>query len=276
MLRVSNNDVTGASKIISLVKKYFMENTEVSKAYRVYSQLLYTESPNVFYASKFYSNLLKEYNALNLEKINSEVSALHRDITKEFSLREILSIKVPNYKLFASFNIMTEHEPQYLSSKDKMHCDNVVLEHLVHNKELKRLKESSMDVDIKDQSQIDTENIAFAIALKEFHKRYGGSLVGEQKNFIVKYYSSTPATFNNWAMKKVDNILDEISEARLKIGKLNKSEFSSVDGMNEHINSKLELVDQKLRRIKEAKKITSDSFVEVMMGFELCECMREI
>lgn len=263
MLKISNNDVNSASKIITIVKKYFLENTEVSKAYKVYSQLLYTESRNVFYASRFYNNLLKEYNSLHLNKLNAEISNLHVDISKNFSIKEMLSVKIPNYKLFASFKIMTEQDEQYITSKDKMHCDQIVLEHLTNNEEMKRVRESSGDIDIKDQGQIDTENLAFAIALKEFHKTYGPSLIGEQKECIIKYYSSPTATFNNWVFKKLDGILDEVTHAVLTIEDPTTKE-------------KLQLVTERLRKIKEEKKITSDSFVEIMMGFELCDKLKQI
>ena len=263
MLRVADNDVDAASKIISIVKNYFMESTEVSKAYRVYSQLLYTESRNVFYASKFYNNLLKEYNSLKIEKINTEISKLHIDIAKNFSLKEMLNVKIPNYKLFASFKIMTEQTEQYISSKDAMHCDGIILDHLVDNDEMKKIRETSGDIDIKDQGQLDTEQLAFAIALKEFHKNYGTSLVGEQKECMIKYYSSPTSTFNNWVFNKLDNILDEVTDAYLKLE-------------DDDIREKLLMVTDRLNKIKETKEINSDSFIEIMMGFELCDKLKHI
>jgi hypothetical protein len=263
MLRVAENDVDGASKLISVIKNYFMENTEVSKAYKVYSQLLYAESRNTFYASRFYSNLIKEYNSLDNTKINAEISKLHVDISKNFSLKEVLNVKIPNYKLFASFKIMTEQTDQYISSKDQMHCDNIILEHLVDNKELERVASGSGNIDIKDMGQIDAEQLAFAIAIKEFHKDYGSSLISEQKECIVKYYSSPTSTFNNWVFNKLDGMLDEVAHACLKVE-------------DETVKEKLVLVNERLKKIKENKQINSDSFVEIMMGFELCDKLKDI
>ncbi len=263
MLKVADNDVEGASKIISIVKNYFMEDTEISKAYKVYSQLLYTESRNVFYASKFYSNLLKEYNSLSPTKINSEISKLHIDISKNFSLKEILNVKIPNYKLFASFKIMTEQTEQYISSKDQLHCDQIILDHLVDNKEMEKIKEGSGEIDIKDIGQLDAEQLAFAIALKEFHKKYGNSLAEGQKECIIKYYSSPADSFNKWVFKRLDKVLDEVTDACLRIE-------------DEGVKEKLLMVNERLKRVKEEKTINSDSFVEIMMGFELCDKLKHI
>ena len=172
-------------------------------------------------------------------------------------------MKIPNYKLFASFKIMTEQTDQYISSKDQMHCDNIVLEHLVNNKELERVAAGCGDVDIKDIGQLDAEQLAFAIAIKEFHGSYGRSLIAEQKECIVKYYSSPTSTFNNWVFNKLDNMLDEVADASLKME-------------DESVKEKLVLVNERLKKIKENKEINSDSFVEIMMGFELCDKLKEI
>lgn len=263
VIKVSNNQIDEASKLIKLVKKYFLENTEVSKMYKVYSQLLYTSSRNHFYASRFYDSLIREYNSLNLTKAEAELSKLHRDIEKDFSLKEIMNVRIPNYKLFASFKIMAEQDSQYLTSKEKMDCDYVILEHLVDNKELKRLQEASIDINPKDQFDVDTDNVAFAIAMKEFHKEYGTKLIDEQKEFLVKYYSSPPTTFNNWAMKKVDGMIDEVTTSLLKVE-------------DKDVNKKLQLVGMKLEKIKELNEINSNNFVDVLVTIDLCNKLKNI
>ena len=48
-----------AAGIFSIIKKNFTAETEISKAYRVYSQLLYSEARNPYYASRFFGDLVK-------------------------------------------------------------------------------------------------------------------------------------------------------------------------------------------------------------------------
>ena len=58
---ISKGHHKSGAAIFSLIKKHFMTETEISKAYRVYSQLLYSEARNPYYATRFFSNLVKEY-----------------------------------------------------------------------------------------------------------------------------------------------------------------------------------------------------------------------
>ena len=62
-----------AAGIFSVIKKHFMSETQISKAYRVYSQLLYSEARNPYYAIRFFGNLVKEYvNTVDDQKLYNE------------------------------------------------------------------------------------------------------------------------------------------------------------------------------------------------------------
>ena len=70
-----------AAGIFSIIKKHFMAETQISKAYKVYSQLLYSEARNPYYAMRFYGNLVKEYRkSVDGKKLyNENTQLLRRD-----------------------------------------------------------------------------------------------------------------------------------------------------------------------------------------------------
>ena len=105
--------------------------------------------------------------------------------------------------------------------------------------------------------------MAFAIAIKEFHNSYGDSLIGEQKACIIKYYSSPTEHFNKWVFKRLDKVLDEATDAYLRIDDV-------------AVKEKLLMVNERLKRVKEEQIINSDSIIEIMMGFELCDKLKQI
>ena len=75
----------------------------------------------------------------------TENSKLIEDISNVCDRKKIMKIAIPNYKLFASFNILVNEGDiktggQYLSSRDRLVCEQNVYEHLVENKEGKRIK----------------------------------------------------------------------------------------------------------------------------------------
>jgi hypothetical protein len=252
-----------AAKILSVVKKYFMAETEISKAYRVYSQLLYSEARNPYYATRFYGNLVKEYNkTVDSQKLYNENTKLLDEISKVCDRKHIMKVSVPNYKLYASFNILINEGNvklggQYLTTRDRSSCEENIFEHLVENKESKRIKEANSHHTDKPKDQLQTETLALGIALKNFDKKYGKLLTTEQKDCLVKYYTTKDErNFSNWMKKRIDNILDEVADKKSKID-------------NEKIVEKIELVEEKLKGISKENTFSTNSLKDVLLSLEM-------
>ena len=252
-----------AAGIFSVIKKNFMTETQISKAYRIYSQLLYSEARNPYYATRFYGNLIKEYNqTVDDKKLYNENTKLLEDISKVCNRKQIMKVNVPNYKLYASFNILINegdvtHGGQYLSSRDRMTCEQNIFEHLVENKEANRLKEANAHHTNKSTDKIQTEQLALGIALKNFDKKYGKLLTTEQKDCLVKYYTTKDEkNFSNWMKKRIDNILDEVADKKDKID-------------NEKIKEKIELVEEKLRGIAKEEMVSTNSLKDILLSLEM-------
>ena len=190
----------------------------------MYSQLLYSEARNPYYATRFFTNLTKEYGkTVNAQKLYTENTQLLEEISKACNRKQIMKVNVPNYKLYASFNILINEGNiiqggQYLSSRDRMTCEQNIFEHLVENKEGARIKEANAHHSEKTIDQLQTEKLALGIALKNFDKKYGKLLTTEQKDCLVKYYTTKDErNFSNWMKKRIDGILDEIAHKKLSL-----------------------------------------------------------
>ena len=252
-----------AAGIFSVIKKNFMTETQISKAYRIYSQLLYSEARNPYYATRFYGNLIKEYNqTVDDKKLYNENTKLLEDISKVCNRKQIMKVNVPNYKLYASFNILINegdvtHGGQYLSSRDRMTCEQNIFEHLVENKEANRLKEANAHHTNKSTDKIQTEQLALGIALKNFDKKYGKLLTTEQKDCLVKYYTTKDErNFSTWMKKRIDNILDEVADKKDKVD-------------NEKIKEKIDLVEEKLRGIAKEEMVSTTSLKDILLSLEM-------
>ena len=252
-----------AAGIFSIIKKNFMAETEISKAYRVYSQLLYSEARNPYYAARFFGDLVKEYNkTVNSKKLYNENTKLLEEISRVCNRKNIMKVNVPNYKLFASFNILineteVNYGGQYLSSRDRLACEQNIFEHLVENKEAKRIKEANAHHTDKPKEQLQTETLALGIALKNFDKKYGKLLTTEQKDCLVKYYTTKDSkNFSTWIKKRIGNILDEVADKKANID-------------NQKIITKVELVEQKLRGIVQEEIISTNSLKDILLSLEM-------
>ncbi len=240
-----------------------MSETEISKAYKVYSQLLYSEARNSYYAARFFGSLVKEYHqSVDSQKLYNENTKLLDEISRVCDRKSIMKVNVPNYKLFASFNILVNENNvrlggQYLTSRDKLACEENIFEHLVENKEAKRIKEANSHHTDKPSDQLQTETLALGIALKNFDKKYGKLLTTEQKDCLVKYYTTKDdKNFSTWIKKRVGNILDEVADKKISID-------------NQKILTKVELVEQKLRGIVQEEIISTNSLKDILLSLEM-------
>ena len=108
---ISKSHDKTAKAIFKVIKKHFMSETQVSKAYKIYSQLLYSEARNPYYATRFFSNLMKEYHSnVDTAALYRENTQLLEDVSNVCDRKRIMKISVPNYKLFASFNILVNED----------------------------------------------------------------------------------------------------------------------------------------------------------------------
>ena len=94
---ISKSHDKTAKAIFKVIKKHFMSETQVSKAYKIYSQLLYSEARNPYYATRFFSNLMKEYHSnVDTASLYRENTQLLEDISKVCDRKRIMKISVPN------------------------------------------------------------------------------------------------------------------------------------------------------------------------------------
>ncbi len=257
-----------AAGIFSVIKKHFMTETQISKAYRIYSQLLYSEARNPYYATRFFSNLIKEYNqTVDDNKLYNENTQLLEEISKVCNRKQIMKVNVPNYKLYASFNILINEGNisrggQYLTSRDRSTCEQNIFEHLVENTEAKRLKEANAHHTDKPLDQIQTEQLALGIALKNFDNKYGKLLTTEQKDCLVKYYTTKDErNFSTWMKRRIDSILDEVADKKNKVD-------------NEKIKEKIELVEEKLRGIAKEDMVSTTSLKDILLSLEMKDILK--
>jgi len=146
---------------------------------------------------------------------------------------------------------------QYLTSSDRMICEENVYEHLIDNKEAKRIREANAHHDNKSHDKIQTEKLALGIALKNFDKKYGKLLTTEQKDCLVKFYTTKDSRdFTQWMRKRIGFILDEIADRKNRID-------------NDKIRTKIDLVEDKLKHIATEDTLSTKSLKDVLLSLEM-------
>ena len=258
---VAHNNIPKAQKLFSLLRENFVKSTEISKAYKVYSQFLYSEARNVYFASKFVENLKKEYNrGVSHKKLQVELRTLMENIAKVTDKKKLLKTSIPNYKTLASFHVKLHEHDQYLTSRETLTIDQNLFEHLIENQEAKRVRDRRGQFDNisrKSLEEVQTGKLSLILAIQKFDEAYKHLLTKEQKDYLIKYYtSSDSADFKDWICKKVDALLDEVSDKSMTIE-------------DKDIKRKIELVVEKLNGIAEQPSVTTGNLRDILLSIEM-------
>ena len=258
---VAHNNIPKAQKLFSLLRENFVKSTEISKAYKVYSQFLYSEARNVYFASKFVENLKKEYNrSVSHKKLQVELRTLMENIAKVTDKKKLLKTSIPNYKTLASFHVKLHEHDQYLTSRETLTIDQNLFEHLIENQEAKRVRDRRGQFDNisrKSLEEVQTGKLSLILAIQKFDEAYKHLLTKEQKDYLIKYYtSSDSADFKDWICKKVDALLDEVSDKSMTIE-------------DKDIKRKIELVTEKLNGIAGQPSVTTGNLRDILLSIEM-------
>ena len=258
---VAQNNIPKAQKLFSLLRENFVKTTEISKAYKVYSQFLYSEARNVYFASKFVENLKKEYNrSVSHKKLQVELRTLMENIANVTDKKKLLKTSIPNYKTLASFHVKLHEHDQYLTSRETLAIDQNLFEHLMENQEAKRVRDRRGQFDNisrKSLEEVQTGKLSLILAIQKFDEAYKYLLTKEQKDYLVKYYTSSDnAEFKKWVCKKVDALLDEVSDKSMTIE-------------DKDIKRKIELVTEKLNGIAEQPSVTTGNLRDILLSIEM-------
>ena len=261
LAEVAHNNIPKAKKLFSLLRENFVKSTEISKAYKVYSQFLYSEARNVYFASKFVENLKKEYNRnISHRKLDAELTALMESISALTDKKKLLKTSIPNYKTLASFHVKLHEHDQYITSRERLALDENLFDHLMENKEAKRVRDRRGQFDnnsTKSLEEVQTGKLSLILAIQKFDEAYKHLLTKEQKDYLVKYYtSSDSAEFKEWVCKKVDALLNEVSDKSMAIE-------------DKDIKRKIELVVEKLNGIADQPSVTTGNLRDILLSVEM-------
>ena len=257
------NDIS--IKLLKIIKEYYLNNTNIAKVYRIYSQALYGNAVGENQAINYMNNLINEAAKIDYSKVNIEINKMIESIDKSFDHKKLIKEKIDNYLLFASFKTLVEDKFKKvkISHLDKLNCERTIVKHLLENKEnIKVEKDLQFIHNFKyDEDDLATKNLALILTYDEYDKQYSKSLLKEQNECIEKYLTtSSDKIYKRWLEKKVEKILNEIEA---------KKEF--ID--DETIYDKLELTEKKLQNVFK-EDLTEDNIYVVLKAIELKENLK--
>tara|TARA_Y100000361_G_scaffold22554_1_gene17745 strand:+ start:252 stop:1136 length:885 start_codon:yes stop_codon:yes gene_type:complete len=176
------------SKALTILTKYFKENTELGKELSLYNSLINKKFDNDKKAEYFISEILKHRNKFITTKIKKEKYNLIKSLQEIYDTDKLFSSKVDNYKVYASIYKLFEYNDK-LSAEEKTESHFNLVEHIT-TKSGVRLTDSIHPDLLKSE---DLRIITYKTLLEKFNTKYA-KLNSPQKTLLKEYINNISNT----------------------------------------------------------------------------------
>ena len=249
----------GESAALGIIKKYFVKS-ELSKEYKLYETLSKNTVLTEGRANVMIQSLLETSKKLNRGALRREKYSLINEIRKSYNLEEFFKTKLPHYKTFAAFYMLTEIQNSDALVDTNLIVNNkmTILEHLSSND----IKEEKVEADVLQEFQSydkDTRMLTYRILMENFNGKYT-NLYDSQKEVLRQYINSVDSTP---VLREFYNA--EVSKIKESLTVLNKQVEDKAVQIK--INEVVNLIEE----LDKTAKVTSDNIVNILQYLELVE-----
>ncbi len=198
------------SKAVTIVKKYFNENTSLGKELQLYRLLSEKHFKSENKANELVEVVLKSRKKLSNSKLRNEKYNLIKQIKETYDSTDFFNGRISNYKLFASiYNVFqSETSNNEFNPEQVLNSKFTVLEHITNQKisgdavKEKVLKEYS-------QKDKDLRLLTYKILVDKFNKKYK-KLDESQKKLLENFINNVSNT--NKIREFIDNEVSIVKE----------------------------------------------------------------
>ena len=221
-----------STKSVSIVKKYFNENTELGKEFELYKILSEKHYQSENRASHLLEAVVKSRQKLSNSTLRREKYNLIKEIKENYNVTDFFNGRIPNYRILASIYNVFQSETSDIEFKpdDVVNSKFTVLEHITSKKVTsKEIKEKVINE--YGKSDKDLRLLAYEILVDKFNNKYK-NLNESQRNLLKNYINNVSNT--NSLKDFVDN---------------------EVVAIKKELNTHLPKIDDKITKIKLSEAI---------------------
>ena len=247
------------SAAIKLIQKYFVKS-ELSKEYKLYETLNKNNSLTESKANVMIQALLETSKKLNRGALKREKYNLINETRSNYNLEEFFKTKLPHYKTFAAFYMLSEIQNTEALVDTNLIVNNkmTLLEHLSSNE----IKEEKVEAEVLREFQSydkDTRMLTYRILMEKFNGKYDG-LHNSQKEVLRQYVNSVDSTpvLREFYNTEVGKIKTQLNELNLNV-------------TDKAIQIKINEVSSLIEELDKTAKVTSDNIVNILQYLELVE-----
>ena len=258
--QVTSDTLNGTDSLaLKLIQKFFVKS-ELGKEYKLYESLGKNTSLTEGKANVMIQTLLETSKKLNRSNLRREKYNLINEIKKHYNLEDFFKTKLPNYKTFAAFYMLTEIQ----NSEALVDADIIVnnkmtlLEHLSTS----QIKPEAVEAEILREFQSydkDTRILTYRILMEKFNGKYS-NLYESQKEILRQYINSVDSTP---VLKEFYNT--KVTEIKIALNELNSKVTDKA------VQIKINEVANLINELDKTAKVSSEDIVNILQYCELYE-----
>lgn len=217
------------SLTIDIIKKYFGNNTELSKELHLYNSLVKEQFKSDAKALDYIRTIKLAHSRLNQSNLKRQRYNLVKEISDNFVFENVSKLRISNYKVLASINMLFEYD-ELDNPKQISECKSVIVDHVLLSKAAKPEKDALMET--YSAQEKDMRLLSYKLLVDKFNTKY--SVLSEsQKQLLNQYITHVDdtETLKVYIKKVIPSIKTKLAEqvslitdpaTRIKVKKLSE------------------------------------------------------
>jgi len=206
------------SKAVTIVKKYFNENTVLGKELQLYRLLSEKHYNSENKANELLDLVIKSRRKLSSSSIRNEKYNLIKEIKESYQVQDFFSGRISNYKLLASISnvIQSEVTNEEFQPDQVLNSKFTILEHITNKNISGKVKDKVLkEYNKKDK---DLRLLTYKILVDKFNKKYK-NLDESQKKLLKNYINNISNTnkMREFVDKEVSAVKTELRKHLPKV-----------------------------------------------------------
>ena len=247
------------SNATAIIKKYFSNNTDLSKELKLYQTTIKEVFNSEYKASEFLNIILNERSKLNTQSLNREKYNLIKDIKNKYVLEDFFKYRITNYKENASIYKLFEYSSND-NPKQHIECKSTLLEHMT-GKSKKSVVESKVNESYSKQPK-EVRLLAWKLLVENFNEKYT-NLTKKQRSVLKEYINS------------VDNS-EKLKSFVSKECNILESALNKINITDNVIKIKVNEVIKLTSKLKESKIISESQVLSLLRYYELYKELKKV
>jgi len=208
------------SKAVTIVKKYFNENTVLGKELQLYRLLSEKHYNSENKANELLDLVIKSRRKLSSSSIRNEKYNLIKEIKESYQVQDFFSGRISNYKLLASiYNVFEgESSRQVVGPVEETDSKVTIIETITKTKHSNKKSKSDVNESLKKEDT-DLRLLTYQLLVDKFNEKYS-NLNENQKNLLKEYINNISNT---------NSLREFIDTEVIKVKRVLKSHLKKVD-----------------------------------------------